>query len=543
MSVKICVAQVNTAVGGIKGNTQKIISEIKNAEKQGADIIVFPELTITGYPPEDLLFKKSFVRENIQAVKKASRAAGGITAVIGFVNHEKGHIFNSAAIAQKGRIKGIYNKVILPNYGVFDEKRYFTSGGKIYIFKKGGLRFGVTICEDMWQESKLLKTMKKKTDAIINLSASPYHTAKWKQRKKLFSKRASQYASYFIYANLVGGQDEVVFDGYSMVMDKKGRMLAAGRQFAEDRVYTELLSGNSAAKKESAGGFARKTGSPGQPEEIYGALVLGTRDYIIKNGFKKAVVALSGGIDSALVSVIAADALGPENVDIIYMPSAYSAKVSLKNSKKLAKNLGIKLKIIDIRSLVDVYSKKLKPYFKGTKKGTAEENLQSRIRGNLIMAFSNKFGSMVLTTGNKSEMSVGYATLYGDMAGGFAVIKDVPKTMVYELARDKNRMAGFELIPESIINRVPTAELKPNQKDADTLPPYPVLDRIIGDYIENDKMFNDLKNKYDKALLKKVIKMIDKNEYKRRQAPPGVKITPKAFGRDRRMPVTNKYSI
>ncbi len=543
MSVKVCVAQVNTCVGDIKGNTQKAISEIKNAEKQGADIIVFPELTITGYPPEDLLFKKSFVRENIRAVKKASRAAAGITAVIGFVNFEKGRIFNSAAVARKGRIKGIYNKVILPNYGVFDEKRYFTPGRKIYIFTKGGLRFGVTICEDMWQESKLMKTMKKKIDAVINLSASPYHTAKWKQRKKLFGKRAAQFASYFIYANLIGGQDEVVFDGYSMVMDKKGKVLAAGRQFAEDRVYIELSPGNFAAKGEKAGVSGREAGSPGRPEEIYSALVLGTRDYIIKNGFKKAVIALSGGIDSALAAVIAADALGPENVDVIYMPSVYSAKVSLKNSQKLAENLGIKLKIIDIRSLVKAYSEKLSPYFKGTKKGTAEENLQSRIRGNLVMAFSNKFGSMVLTTGNKSEMSVGYATLYGDMAGGFAVIKDVLKTMVYELAKDKNRRTGFELIPESIINRVPTAELKPNQKDADTLPPYSVLDRIIGDYIENDRMFNDLKHKYNNALLKKVIKMIDKNEYKRRQAPPGVKITPKAFGRDRRMPIANKYSV
>lgn len=392
------------------------------------------------------------------------------------------------------------------------------------------------------------------------MSASPYHKAKWKERYKIFKKRAKEFNCAVIFANLVGGQDELVFDGHSLIIDKNGKLVIHGKQFDEDDIYFDgrvknkrlikktkelnLIKLNYKIKEKQELKFIQKKWHPLSEEaaEVYNALLLGTRDYIQKNGFRKAIVAVSGGIDSALVAVIAVEALGKENVDLIFMPTKFSSRQSYEDAKKLSENLKIKLKIIDIQPIFDLYLKILKPHFKNLKTDITEENLQSRIRGNIVMAFSNKFKSIVLTTGNKSEMSTGYATLYGDMAGGFAVIKDIPKTLVYKIAEYRNKMAGFYLIPKNILEKEPTAELKYNQKDSDTLPPYPLLDKIIEDYIEKDKIYTEIKRKYKYNNLEKIIKMIDKSEYKRRQAPPGIKITPKAFGKDRRMPITNKYN-
>jgi len=376
---------------------------------------------------------------------------------------------------------------------------------------------------------------------MLNLSASPYHTEKWKQRFSMLKKKAVYYRANLLYCNLVGGQDELVFDGHSLVIDKKGRMKAQAWQFAE---YDLVIDMN--AKREASSKAEKSVVIPAykpipKDEEIYEALKLGVRDYVVKNGFKKVLVALSGGVDSALVTAIACDALGRDNVTVIFMPSKFSSKESLRDAEKLSENLGLKLKIIPIQKIADLYLDVLEPEFRGMPQDITEENLQARIRGNLIMAMSNKFNWLVLTTGNKSEMSTGYATLYGDMAGGFAVIKDVPKTVVYRLCGMRNKKAGFDLIPENIIRKAPTAELRHNQKDQDTLPPYSLLDEIIEDYIENDLTMSELKGRYPLETLRKVIRMIDLSEYKRRQAPPGVKITPKSFGRDRRMPITNKY--
>jgi len=552
-TLRFCLAQINTTVGDIKGNTQKIIAGIKEAEKKGNDIIVFPELATTGYPPEDLLLKKKFVDSNMEAVSRIAKNTGDIIAIAGFVRKEKNKIYNSAAVICNGKIAGVYDKINLPNYGVFDEKRYFTIGGSCRIFRTEGINFGVSICEDIWVQDKILMKMSGKIDFLINLNASPYHAGRWKERRDILKIRAKSYKTEIIYVNLIGGQDELVFDGHSLVMDRDGKIIVQGKQFYEDMVLLDRP-----VKNEKKGGTGIKEISykikekpekavpvkffpMGEAEEIYNALILGVKDYVQKNGFKKVLVALSGGVDSALVSCVAADALGAENLSVIFMPSRFSSKESFEDAKKLSDNLKIKLKEISIQEIFDVYLKILKPFFEGRTPDITEENLQARIRGNIIMAFSNKFRWLVLTTGNKSEMSTGYATLYGDMAGGFAVIKDVPKTLVYRLARWRNKNAGYDLIPENILTKAPTAELKENQKDQDTLPEYELLDRIIEDYIEKDKTYSELKGKYDEAILKKVISMIDTNEYKRRQSAPGVKITPKAFGRDRRVPITNKY--
>ncbi len=532
-SVRFFLAQVDTTVGDIKGNTAVIIDKIGAARAAGADIVIFPELTITGYPPEDLVHKKRFVANNLLALKEITEATSGITAVVGFVRSKKNDIYNSAAIISDKKVTGTYDKINLPNYGVFDEKRYFTPGNKPHIFKVNGFKIGLSICEDLWVDCAVLKKTAGKMDFLINISASPYHMSKWKERASLFKSRAIEYKAHLLYCNLIGGQDELVFDGHSLVMDDKGGILAHGKQFEEHDVIFETNLRSKAKKIKM---------EPMLPEEeVYSALVLGTRDYVKKNGFKKVVLGLSGGVDSALVAAIAVDALGRENVNLIFMPSKFSSKESLDDARKIADNLGIKMKNIGIQDMVDIFLEKLAPEFAGTKPDTTEENLQARLRGNINMAFSNKFNWLVLTTGNKSEMSTGYATLYGDMAGGFAVIKDVPKTLVYRLVEMRNKKAGFDMIPKNIIIKAPTAELRFNQKDSDSLPEYALLDRIIEDYIENDKTYLDLKGKYDDAVLKKVIRMIDINEYKRRQAPPGIKITPKSFGRDRRMPITNKY--
>lgn len=537
-TIKFFLAQINTSVGDISGNKNIIIAKIKEAARLNADIIVFPEMTITGYPPEDLLYKKRFVANNIKALKEIADETKGITAIVGYVDIKKGCLYNSAAVISDGKIKASYDKINLPNYGVFDEKRYFTSGTKGLIFKVKGAKLGLSICEDIWQPCKILDKQKYKMDFLINISASPYHMEKWRERNDVFKKQTKKLSTILIYCNLTGGQDELVFDGHSLVINHKGVILLQGPQFKEKDIVFELQFGG---KKKAVMIQPEKIAPLSVEEEVYGALVMGTRDYVKKNGFKKVVLGLSGGIDSAIVAVIAAEALGVENVNLVFMPSKFSSKESFDDAEKLCGNLKIKMKNISIQETVDTLLDKLKDEFKGVKPDTTEENLQARIRGNINMALSNKFNWMVLTTGNKSEMSTGYATLYGDMAGGFAVIKDVPKTLVYKISNMINKKAGYALIPENIITKAPTAELKFDQKDSDSLPEYEVLDKIIEDYVENDKTYGDLKGKYDDETLRKVIRLIDINEYKRRQAPPGVKITPKAFGRDRRMPITNKY--
>jgi NAD+ synthase (glutamine-hydrolysing) len=528
--IRFHIAQINTTVGDIFGNTGLIIGKIKEAQKNNAHCVLFPEMAVTGYPPEDLLYKKRFVDGNLAALKQIAREATSTTAVVGFVDRVKGKLYNAAAVLSGGRVVKVYHKINLPNYGVFDEKRYFTAGEKAVVFEASGFRICLSICEDLWVDCPAIHKAARGSDFLVNISASPYHMLKWKERVGQFSGRARQYGTKIVYCNLTGGQDELVFDGHSLVFDEKGKVLCQGRQFGEQDMLVDFPFKP-----------AKKTTPFSVEEEVYEALKTATRDYILKNGFKKAVLGLSGGVDSALVAVLAADALGKENVNLIFMPSKFSSKESYDDAKELSGNLGIDLMVIPIQKTFDTMLAELAQGFAGTKSGTTEENLQARIRGNINMAFSNKFNWLVLTTGNKSEMSTGYATLYGDMAGGFAVIKDLPKTLVYRVARMRNEKAGFDLIPDNIMTKAPTAELRFNQKDTDSLPEYEILDKIIEDYIEKDLTYGDLKGKYDDEVLRRVIRLIDINEYKRRQAPPGVKITPKAFGRDRRMPITNKY--
>lgn len=575
--LRIALAQINPTVGDLEGNTQKIADYIEQARRYKADIVVFPELALTGYPPEDLLLKEHFVRDNLKSLELLRRETLGITAIVGFVDMDKDKkIYNAAAVLHDGKIAGVYHKNDLPNYGVFDEKRYFTVGKTNTVFQcapvgtglkpvptKGDVTFGITICEDIWnQDGPHRAQVKAGAKILINLSSSPYHAGKSKEREKMLIARARENKAFVCYVNLVGGQDELVFDGASCVINPDGKIVARGRQFEEDLVLADIDVG--AARQVNSGAAPAKdvkriilsTGSvkknrmpisknihqPLNPvEEIYRALVLGTRDYIVKNGFKKIVIGLSGGIDSSLVAVIACDAIGKDNVVGISMPSRFTSEGTRTDARKLADNLGIEFKEISIEPLIKSYAGLLRESFANTRSDITEENLQARIRGNILMAFSNKFGWLVLTTGNKSELATGYCTLYGDMAGGFAVIKDVPKTTVYQVARFRNDRDEKKPIPESIFTRPPTAELSENQKDEDSLPPYAVLDPIITDYVELDKSFSDLSKKSHPETVKKVVLLIDKSEYKRRQAPPGVKITPRAFGRDRRLPITNRY--
>ncbi|MFA5059383.1 MAG: NAD+ synthase [Candidatus Omnitrophota bacterium] len=534
--IRIALAQINPTVGDLKGNALKIIDFIRKAQAANADIVAFPELAVCGYPPEDLLLKEHFISENIKTLKDIAAHAKKISVIVGFVDRDKKkNIYNAAALLSDRRIKGIYHKEQLPNYGVFDEKRYFTAGTKNPIFSVKGIKFAVNICEDIWLETGPHKTqVKKGAKFLINISSSPYHAGKLHERQALLKTRANQVKAPIFYVNIVGGQDELVFDGASMIFDKKGKTIAAGKQFEEDMIFADIPLDAQTKNK-----------SPrplGEIEEIYKALTLGTRDYIRKNGFKKVTIGLSGGIDSALVAAIAVDAVGQENVTAVSMPSQYSSLETISDARKIAKNLGIRFLEIPIMKVFSVFLETLDHEFKGQAKDITEENLQARIRGNILMAFSNKFGWLVLTTGNKSEIATGYCTLYGDMAGGFAVIKDVPKTTVYKLAKYRNSLNSNAVIMQSIIDRAPTAELRENQKDQDTLPEYDLLDKILSDYVEADKSLSDINKKINNAkVIKDVMRLVDRSEYKRRQAPPGVKITPRAFGRDRRFPIVNQY--
>jgi NAD+ synthase (glutamine-hydrolysing) len=566
--LRIAMAQLNTTVGDFEGNLRKMLEAVSQAKALGADLLAFPELAVCGYPPEDLLFKPHFIAENRRYLEKLVGASAGITIIAGFADANEA-IFNAAAVIHDGKLVDVYHKIFLPNYGVFDENRYFRPGDRCPVYTIAGVSVGVTICEDIWYEDGPASVQAAGgAELIVNISASPYHFGKGSTREKMVAKRAKDYAAIFAYDNLVGGQDELVFDGGSMILDEKGRLLARGKQFEEDMIVADLdfaavaparLKRPSSAKaqpwKVTRATLSEKpfiTEKPPistqKPEpkslyaEIYDALVLGTGDYVTKNGFKKVLIGLSGGIDSSLVAAVAVDALGKAGVVGVAMPSMYSSPGSISDAELLANNLGIKLLTVPIGKVFQAYCDTLAGAFKGTKPDVTEENIQARIRGNILMALSNKFGWLVLTTGNKSEMATGYTTLYGDMAGGFAVIKDVPKTIVYELARYRNQRADRELIPASVIDKPPSAELRPEQKDIDTLPAYELLDPVLKAYVEEDKSVEEIiATGIDEAVVRKAARLVDGSEYKRRQAPPGVKITTRAFGRDRRLPITNRY--
>lgn len=549
------MAQINTTVGDLSGNSRKILEYIQRAQKQDADMVIFPELAICGYPPEDLLYKEQFVEDNIQALNAILPKTTGLTAVIGFADRDKqGRLYNAAAVAAQGRIKGIYRKHNLPNYGVFDEKRYFVEGQNSPVFKFNKTLLAVNICEDIWVPDGVCQSqVKAGAKVLINLSASPFDSGKLAAREKILISLAKKQRVFVCYVNLVGGQDELVFDGGSMVIDPRGKVMAFGRPFAEDLLMADLDIPSSRKKSGRAiviSGSWQQSKVPvkpaiaerlPEPQRIYRALVLGTRDYLFKNGFKKAVIGLSGGVDSSLVACVAREALGEQNVIGISMPSQFNSAGTRNDARQLAKNLGIQFYEIPIEEIFKSYLAALTEPFQGQKFDTTEENLQARIRGNILMAFSNKFGWLVLTTGNKSEVAVGYCTLYGDMSGGFAVIKDVPKTKVYEIAKFINKKE-VGLIPESVLTRPPTAELRENQKDQDSLPPYDLLDAILKSYVEDHQSLGSMRKEFNQpGIVEQVVRLVDGSEYKRRQAPPGIKITPRAFGKDWRLPITNKY--
>ncbi|MDD4908294.1 MAG: NAD+ synthase [Candidatus Omnitrophica bacterium] len=543
-TLKLALAQINCIVGDLKGNADKIAEYTDRAREMKADIVCFPEMALVGYPPEDLLFKTRFVAENIRVLKKLAEMIGEITAVVGFVDKDGGRLYNAAAIIRDGNIEGIYRKMFLPNYGVFDEKRYFQKGSEAFTFslKLAGAEpatffAGVNICEDIWhQEGPTKQQALSGCQLVININASPFHMGKTREREDVVRRQAISNRIFVAYTNLVGGQDELVFDGQSMVVDPRGNIIGKAQAFKEDLLLVDLPL--SRAVKPAK--LHREPGSLGLEAEVYEALVLGLRDYVVKNGFEKVVIGLSGGIDSSLVAVLATDALGKDNVYGVFMPSRYSSIESEVDARQTAENLGIKLLNISIESIYKMYLLALEGHFTGVNRDVTEENLQARIRGTLLMALSNKFGWLLLSTGNKSEMSTGYATLYGDMAGGLAVIKDVPKTLVYRLAGYRN--SKNTVIPERVFSKEPTAELRLNQKDKDTLPPYETLDPILKAYIEQDEDLDKIVSAgFDKDTASKILNMVDRSEHKRRQSPPGIKITPRAFGRDRRMPITNKF--
>ncbi|HUF52512.1 MAG TPA: NAD+ synthase [Dehalococcoidia bacterium] len=556
-TLRVALAQINTTIGDLDGNVAKIAAFANDARRAGADVISFPELTITGYPPEDLLLRARFIADQREALDPAAAACDGIVAIVGYVDEDDAGIYNAAAVVQNGRIVATYRKQRLPNYGVFDEMRYFVVDTENPVFAIAGVPVGVNICEDIWFPGSPTEAQAAGgARVIVNINGSPYYAGKHAERQEMLATRARDYGVYVCYTNQVGGQDELVFDGGSMVLSPSGTLVARARMFDEDLLIHDIelpdepaaahhirISDAPIAERHRI--EARVEPAPGYEEEVYCALVTGTRDYLAKTGFQKALIALSGGIDSSIVAAVAVDALGAENVVGVGMPSRYSSEGSVKDARDLADNLGIRFLTVPIEPAHAAYLGMLEPAFEalaGGGSGTAEENIQSRIRGNIIMALSNKFGWIVLTTGNKSEFATGYATLYGDMSGGYAVIKDVPKTLVYRLSRYRNGLAGGPVIPENVLTKPPSAELKPGQLDQDTLPPYEILDAIIEEYVERDRSVREIVAMgFDELTVERVVRMINLNEYKRRQSPPGVKITPKAFGRDRRLPIAHRY--
>lgn len=579
--LRIALAQINTTVGDLEGNTQQIVTSMHQARDVGAHIVCFPELALPGYPPEDLLLKPGFVAANLRKLDEIVEASKNIPdtmAVVGFVDRDH-DIYNAAAVIYEGQLVGVYHKHYLPNYGVFDEYRYFQAGRTAPIFLLHNIHVGINICEDIWYPTgPLTQQSHAGAEVIININGSPYYAGKGSVREEMISTRAADNGVIIAYLNLIGGQDELIFDGGSMVFNEQGALIARGKQFTEDMLLVDVdtasvfrsrlhdprrrqerwrlpqeevpeivvdtrpLSSPSSNNSALLGAPQRLEPKMDRLEEIYSALVLGTRDYMRKTGFKQAIIGLSGGIDSSLVAVIAADALGPENVTGISMPSGYSSEHSKSDAQKLAENLGIPYITIPIEDTFRTSLNMMEPALGKEYPGVAAENLQARIRGNILMTVSNRFGPLVLTTGNKSEMATGYSTLYGDMAGGYAVLKDVLKTLVFELCIYRNTVGDKPVIPQAIIDKPPSAELRPDQKDVDSLPPYSELDPILQAYVEDDRSFEEmLAMGFQRETLERIMRLVDISEYKRRQAPPGIKITTRAFGRDRRLPITNRY--
>jgi NAD+ synthase (glutamine-hydrolysing) len=542
-SVRIALGQFNATVGDLAGNVEKIKRIWAQAVEAGADLVAFPELAICGYPPEDLVYKKQFVKDNRSALEELATACPQKMLVVGFVECSEGSLYNSAAVIQAGRIVDVYRKSLLPNTSVFDEQRYFKPGARPVVINVEGLRVALTICQDIWDKEWLASFFAGtgRIDLMVNISASPFHVNKIYQRCEVVADCSGILRCAVAYCNLIGGQDELVFDGRSILANSMGQTVTKAQAFDEDLLLADV-------EADQTGVHVRPLQPPvPQPkdevEEVYQALVLGTRDYALKNGFHQVLLGISGGIDSAVTAAVAAAALGPENVICVTMPSRFNSPETIADAKLAADNLGCPLLTIPIEPILKPFNESLKAEPRWNDRGLAYENLQARIRGMILMSLSNQIGALVLTTGNKSEVSVGYSTLYGDTAGGFSVIKDVLKTMVYRLAEYINERSGREVIPVSVIRRVPTAELRPNQRDRDSLPEYDVLDRIIRGYVEQDLSARDLVESGLPAYeVERVIRMIDRNEYKRRQSPPGVRITAKAFGKDRRLPITNHYT-
>jgi len=562
MGVRIALGQINTTVGDLAGNVLKMAEWAARATAAGADLVCFPELAVTGYPPEDLVLRPEFVDDNLEALEElALRSASGCAVLAGFVDRSHAGLHNAAGLLANGHIVARYHKVKLPNYGVFDEKRYFVPGDAACSVRLASSALGISVCEDAWAPGPPFDEYgRERVKVIPNINASPYHRGKIAERLEVCRARALDTGAWIVYVNAVGGQDELVFDGGSMVVSPSGELAWHAAMFEEDLLVVELdvpaaeagFHGVAVATQNESHSVSSSAGPrdltvPSRPpwpegaEEVYRALVLGLGDYVRKNGFREVVLGLSGGIDSALVAALAADALGPQAVHAVAMPSPYSSPESLEDAAEVARRLSVRLDEVPIDDVLKSYLSTLGDLFAGTSENIAEENIQARIRGNILMALSNKFGYLVLATGNKSEMATGYSTLYGDMAGGFAPIKDVPKTLVYDLARWRNQTEPHP-IPERVMTKAPTAELRPHQKDTDSLPPYELMDPVLEAYVEHDRSPEEMiASGFDPDLVSKVVALVDRAEYKRRQAPPGVKITPKAFGRDRRLPITNSY--
>jgi len=564
--LRVAAAQLNLVVGDLDGNAKRVLDAYARAEREGCDLVAFPELAVTGYPPEDLLLRPAFVAQSMEALEKIAAATGRCAAIIGYPEIGR-DLSNSAAVCADGRILGTYRKHLLPNYSVFDEQRYFVpSAVDGPLFVVGGVRVAVSICEDAWSPNGPITTQAAGgAEFVVNVNASPFYAGRLHEREAMLATRAADASVPVLYVNLVGGQDELVFDGASMLFDETGHMVARAKQFEEDFLVVDLDvrpgfrrrlldprgRTRAAALPEVAVSEARLGEHDAEPRveellppvrEVYAALVLGTRDYVRKNGFTDVVIGLSGGIDSSLVAAIAVDALGAEHVTGVLMPSRFSSDHSISDALLLAENLGIGTHTIPIEDAHSAFLDMLAEPFADHAPGLAEENLQARVRGTILMTMSNKFGWLVLTTGNKSEIATGYSTLYGDMAGGFSVIKDVPKMLVYALCRDRNEQAGREIVPVSVLEKPPSAELRPDQKDSDSLPEYDVLDPIIEGYVEDDLSVAELEAAgHDPDTVRRVAALVDRNEYKRRQSPPGVRVSPKAFGKDRRLPITNRW--